>query len=386
MKKLIALTTLFVSITSFSYSQSIQLQNAINALRNKDYEKAKTAIDAASVHESTKGNAKMWMLRGKVYQAIYSDTSAKVRGLDLEAEEKALDSYLNCFINDKDKLYSDAKFEDNARGGIVSSAGATNSKANFYKSNKEYVKAIYCYDLLEKALPYNFDQGLTRNNITKEKLMFNKFETYKYAANKEKTMEYADQLIGINYKDPKIYTDMVKLSLIDKDTTKALKYLDKGKIMFEDNMELITYELDIYLARKKTDELIDKLTKAIEVSPDNELLHFILGISYEKTKKIELAEKEYLKTLELKSDYEPANYNIGVLYYSAGKEWNDKANNLPPKDTKLKEYETKSNDYFKKAVTYFEASYDATKDKRTKQILRQLCARLGDTAKAEKYK
>lgn len=381
MKKLVVLFALFASITSVVYGQSIQVQNAINALRNKEYEKAKTAIDAAVLHESTKGAPKTWMYRGKVYQAIYSDTSAKIRSIDTESEEKALESNITCLKLDKDVIY-----KDEVKGPLVQSAGATNNKANFYKANKEYDKAIKCYDLLEQALPFDFDQGLKRNNITKEKLMFNRFETYKYAANKEKTMEYADKLISINYKDPKIYSDMVKLSLIDKDTTKALSYIDKGKVMFEDNMELITYELDIYLARKKTDVLIDKLTKAIEVSPDNELLHFILAISYEKTKKMELAEKEYLKTLELKSDYEPANYNIGVLYYSAGKEWNDKLNNLPPKDPKTKEYETKSNDYFKKAVTYFEASYEATKDKRTKQILRQLCARLGDTAKAEKYK
>lgn len=382
MKKLIALLVVLVSTTSLSYSQSIQLQNAINALRNKEYEKAKTAIDAAAVHESTKGSAKMWMQRGKIYQAIYSDTSAKVRSLDTESEEKALESNITCLKLDK----GNDIYKEEVKGALVQSAGAANNKANFYKNNKEYVKAINCYDLLEQALPFDFDQGLKRNNITKEKLMFNRFETYKFAANKEKTMEYADKLIAINYKDPKIYSDMVKLSLLDKDTAKAISYIDKGKVMFEDNMDLITYELDIYLARKKTDVLIDKLTKAIEVSPDNELLHFILGISYEKTKNMELAEKEYLKTLELKSDYEPANYNIGVLYYSAGKEWNDKLNNLPAKDPKTKEYETKSNDYFKKAITYFEASYEATKDKRTKQILRQLCARLGDTEKAEKYK
>jgi tetratricopeptide (TPR) repeat protein len=216
--------------------------------------------------------------------------------------------------------------------------------------------------------------------------MFNKFEMYKFAANKEKTKEFANKLIEIKYKDPKIYTDMVRLSMIDRDTAQALAYIEKGKVLFEDNMDLITSELDIYLARKQSDLLKDKLKKAIEVSPDNEVLHFVLANLYKGTNQFAEAEKEYLKALEVKSDYEPASYNLAVLYYSGGKEWNDKLNALTLKDPKTKEYETKSNEYFKKAVGYFEASFEVTKDKKTKQLLRQLCLRLGETEKAEKYK
>lgn len=379
MRKLASI--ILVTVTSMVVGQNMQLQTAISALRNKELDKAKASIDAASVHESTKTSAKVWMYRGKVYQAIYSDTSAKVRSLDSESEEKALESNVTAYKLDKDNIY-----KEDLKGALVQSGAVTNRKATYYVNNKQFDKALYCYDLLENALPYDFDQGLKRNNITKEKLLFNKFEMYKYAVNKEKTMEYADKLIAINYKDPKIYTDMVKLKLLDKDTAKAIEYIDKGKIMFEDNMELINSELNIYMARKQTNVLVDKLTKAIEISPDNELLHFILGVSYAKMNNVADAEKEYLKAIELKSDYEPANYNLAVLYYTAGKDWNDKLNALAPKDPKIKEYETKKDENFKKAVGYFEASYEATKDKQTKKLLFQLCSRLGDTAKAEKYK
>jgi hypothetical protein len=79
-------------------------------------------------------------------------------------------------------------------------------------------------------------------------------------------------------------------------------------------------------------------------------------------------------------------YNLGVLYYNSAKEWNDKLNNLPYKDPKAKDYEAKSNEYFKKAVGYFETSYESSKDPQTKKILRQITLRLGDKEKAEKYK
>ena len=379
MKNIIAL--LFIASVTAIQAQDLQIQNMINYLRNKDFEKAKTAADAAAVHESTKSSSKMWMNRGNVYKAIYADTSKKVRDLDAEAEEKALDAFINCLKNDKNVIY-----KDDVKGSIVQSSAATNRKANAYIYNKQYESALKCYDLLEMALPYDFDQGMKRQNITKEKIMYNKFEMYKQIPNKEKTKEFAEKLIGIGYKEPKIYTDMVKISLLDRDTTAALAYIDKGKALFEDNMDLITSELDIYIVRKKTDVLKDKLKAAIELAPDNEVLHFILANLYKGTNQFADAEKEYLKCLELKQDYEAANYNIGVLYYSAAKDWNDKLNALPMKDPKTKEYEAKSNDYFKKAVVYFETSFEATKDKRTKQILRQICLRIGDTEKAEKYK
>jgi len=379
MKKII--TVLLITISSAAYSQSLNIQNMVNYMRSKDYDKAKVAADAAAEHESTKTSSKMWMNRGNVYKAISSDTSQKVKNLDLMSEEKALDAYINCLKYDKDNIY-----KDEVKDYLVLSAARVNRKAFFYRDNKEFEKALKCYDLLEAALPYDFEGGLKRANITKEKIIFNKFEMYKFAGNKEKTKEYAGKLMDMKYKDAKIYTDMARLSLLDKDTTAALDYIDKGKLMFEDNMELITSELDIYIARKKTDLLKDKLKTAIEISPDNEVLHFILANLYKGTNQFAEAEKEYLKTLELKPDYEPANYNIAVLYYSAGKDWNDKLNALAPKDPKTKEYEAKSNEYFKKAVGYFETSYAATQDKRTKQVLRQLTVRLGDTEKAEKYK
>jgi len=380
MKKILPLL-LFLNISFFVFGQSIQVQNMAAYLRNKELAKAKTSADAAEVHENTKNSAKMWLFRGKVYQAIYSDTSEAIRKLDSESEEKALDAYINCMKLDKELFY-----KDEVKGPLIGVTAAVSNKANYYKQTKQFDKALRCYDLMEASLPYDFDQGIKRNNITKEKVAFYKFETYQLAGNPEKTKEYADKLIAIPYKDPRVFTDMVRISLQKKDTTMAITYIEKGRTMFEDNMDLITSELDIYIARKKTDVLKNKLTTAIEVSPDNEILHFVLANLYKGTNQFADAEKEYLKAVEIRPDYEPAVYNLGVLYYSAGKEWNDKLNALPLKDPKTKEYETKSNDYFKKAIGYFESSYEMTKDKKTKQILRQLCLRLGETEKAEKYK
>ena len=377
-----SIAAIFISVSTLTIAQPNQVQNASNYLRNKEFDKAKASADAAAINETTINNPKLWMYRGKIYQEIHFSKDAAIKNLDADAEEKALESYINCLKNDKDNIY-----KDEVKGLIVQASAGVSDKANRFVQNKVYDKALYCYELIEKALPYDFDQGMKRNNITKEKLMYNKFDMYKYAANKEKTIEYADKLIAINYKDAKIYIDMVKLSLVDRDTVKALSYIGKGKAMFEDNMELINQEINIYLARNKTNELKDKLTTAIEVAPDNEVLHAVLANLYQKTKESDKAEAEYLKALEIKPDYEIANYNLGVMYFNIGKEWNDKSGALPPKESaKAKEYDTKRDEYFKKAVANFEKSYEVSPDKQTKQQLRILFLRLGETEKADKYK
>ncbi len=380
MKKIILF--LFISYSDLSFSQSMQVQNMFNYLRNKEYEKAKSSADAASIHETTKLSSKMWLYRGNVYKAIYTDTSKKVRDIDLAAEEKALEAYINCLKYDKDVIY-----KEDAKGPLVLTAAATRNKSNYYKQNKEFDNAIYCLELLELSLPFDFDQGIKRNNITKEKLLFDKFDLYKFAANKAKTIEYANKLIEANYKDSKIYTDMVKISLMDKDTSAALSYIEKGKIMFEDNMTLIGTEIDIFLARKKINELKDKLNKAIDLAPDNELLHAVLGQVYEKSGDLVNSEKEYLKALEIKPDYEIINFKLGAFYFNLAAEFNKKLNELPPKETvKSKDYNEKIIDNFKKAIPFLEKAFESNPDKAYKQRIFQAYSRLGDTEKALKYK
>ena len=257
-----------------------------------------------------------------------------------------------------------------------------------YRPNKEFDKVIKAFELLEKALPYDPDQALKRNNITKEKLLFEKYKTYIIAQDINKAKELANQLYTIKYKDPSIYTNIAQLALAKNDTITALDYLHKGQTIFEDDVDLLNLEIDILTRQKKLNELKQKLETAVETNPDNETYHAVLGTIYDKLGEKEKAEKEYLKALELNPKNQPVLFNVGAYYFNTGNEWNKKLSDLPPSETKkAKEYEAKANEYFRKAIEYFEEYYTIKPDdKAVKQRLRQLYLRFGETEKADKYK
>ena len=382
MRNLILSTALICATISTSLAQSNKVQNAFNYLKTKEYDKAKLNADEASINPSSSNESKLWAYRGKIYKAIYEDKEAAVRNIDLNAEEKALESFITCLKLDKGKDI----YKDEVKGLLVQASFAVSQKAKWLKDNKEFDKAIVLYTLLNEALPYDYDQGMKRNNVTKETILFGKYKTYLAAGNKDMARESVDKLIEIKYKDATIYLDMAKLLLIEKDTLKALSYIEKGRAVFEDNTDLINTEINVYLAQGKISVLKDKLIKATEVTPDNEVLHCVLANIYNSTKEEDKAVEEYKKAIELKPDYELANYNLGVIYFSRGKVWMDKVNALPLKEeAKAKDYEAKAKVEFKTATEYLEKSYEISPDKRTKQTLFQLFTRLGETEKAAKY-
>lgn len=382
MKHLLLATTITCVISSSINAQSNQVQNSFNYLKNKEYDKAKIAADAASANASTSGSAKTWLYRGKIYKAIYEDKDSLVRAIDANAEEKALESYVTCLNLDKEKNI----YKDEAKNALVQSAYATYKKAKYLQIHKEYDKALALLNMVETAIPFDFDGSLKANAITKETLILSKAKLHSAAGNAEASKEAMIKLMDMNYKDAGVYNEMSRLALLEKDTTKALSYLEKGRMAMPDNSDLLTSEINIYLAQGKIAILKDKINKAIELNPKNEALHVVLANIYNSNKEQDKAIESYKKALAINPKFEAANYNLGVLYFNRGKEWMDKVNALTLKEeAKSKEYEANAKIEFKSATEYLEKSYEADPDAKTKQILFQLFTRLGETEKAAKY-
>ncbi len=351
MKKSLVFITLSLLIYTASAQQN-NIQNTINALKYNELDKAKKAIDLAAENESTRNSNKMWAFRGKTYLAIYDSKTFK--NLDPDAAIKAVASFTNCLKGDKDNIY-----KDEVTGLLIAStlrlynSGIDAFHAGDFNTATANLTAIF------DVFPFDKDKTLTRSNISPETLNNDLYSIAMGAKNLPEAKKYLQKLIDVKYKSSKIYIDMSRIYLTEKDTTKALEYIEMGRNLFDDDIKLINAELTLYIQQGKTDVLLDKLNKAIESSPDNELLHYTQGLVYKDKKMLDKAEASYKKVIELKPDHLDANYELGALYFNRAVEWNNKSGALPMSETKkMKEYDDKANAEFKKSIPYFEKVHE----------------------------
>ncbi len=380
------LFVLFV-LPMLSQGQSNNVQSAANSLKYNEVADAKKWIDLASENEQTANNPKMWYYRGKTYLAIHTDKAWN--HLDQDAVEKAAISFINCLKTDEKKLYVDdcKKLVWVCGIGLFDKAIAAAKKDDFSRSMRYY-------NLIFDIIPLDEDNNLKRNNITADVVDKNIAYTAIKANDLSTAKEHFQKLIDRNFNDPKIYLNMAKIHLEQKDTVSSLKYIEQGKAIFDDNTSLITEEMNIYLAQGKTDVLIEKLSNSIESNPDNELLYMNRGMMHESKKNYESAALDYKKALEINPDYLDANYNLGVMYFNQAAGMANAANSIKANDEFLKakeQFEKK----FKEAAPYLEEALRLNNNKTeeeqmmynaTLNSLKQLYVRTGEMEKYEKIK
>lgn len=383
MTKLKLLTVMLtVSITSL-FAQKNNLVNTWNYLRSKELDKAKTAIDAAAQNDDTKNSPKMWLYRAQTYMAIMESKEDKYKNLDPDAAEKAFTAVVNCFKTDKDKVYY-----DDAKGMLMPASVRLYNRSIEAFGAKEYDNAIRYTTALFEGLPFDKDDAMKHQNITADKLNYQLFSIAYSAKNFTLAKEYLQKLIDVKYKDPNIYLNMAGIYENEGNAEKQLSYIEQGRNLFDDNVDLITAELNYYIKQNKIDVLLDKVSKAIEAAPDNEILHYTQGNIYQGKNELDKAEAAYKKAIELKPDYGDANYNLGKLYLDRGINYNNTANNLPPKESKkAQELSDKGKGEFVKAIPYLEKAHsDNPKDGNVTKALLQLYVTTGDNDKYAKLK
>jgi len=397
MKNILFLFLILISLKSFSQSNNVQ--SAANYFKN--YERAssknkqgeianaKRFIDMAAENSSTNNDPKMWYYKGKIYHAIDYDSIAAINQLDVDAAEKAASSILNVLkLETETKFLAKNDYLDEVNDLTwICGVGLFSRAVEAYTKN-DFERAAKYYNQIFDILPLDKNNNLKRNNITADVLNQNLYLVYKKAKDMEKAKMYLQKLIDAHFNDPSIYLNMSRIYLEEKDTAKALGYIEQGRKIFEDNPKLISEEINIYIAQGKTDLLISKLSDAITATPENEQLYFNRATLLDNKKEREKAIEDYKKAIELKPNYFDANYGLGVLYFNTAAELSNKANSIPP--AKQKEYDeakAKAQAKFKEAQPYLEKAHEVNpKDVVTINSLKQIYARLGDLKKADEMK
>ena len=384
MNKKIILIILCTVFTSVLMAQKHNIVNASIALKNENYSDAKKYIDEAYSNESTSNSAKMWNYRAPIYLQI----AIKDSELDNDAILKATEAHIKCLQEDKKGRVIVRKWtnKEDIISGIVQCAYKLFNLAIEEFNAANYERAIKLYTAIFDIIPFDEENQLKRGNISKETILFNSFFASKKMNDNVKSKDLLQQLIDMNFNEPSIFIHMSNIFIEEGNTDQAINYLNLGRDMFEDDQSLINTEINLYIQLGRTTELIAKLSEAIELDPENDLLYFNRATMYDQKGDFVNAENDYLISLELNKSSFGANYNLGALYFNAGVETNNKANNTS-NNTTYKKLKSQADNSFSKALPFLEMAFDLdNKDKNTLLSLKQLYYLNGDYKKSELMK
>ena len=297
MKKIIIIISIInFACTDYIFGQSKNIQNAYNSYNRTDRDgvrlkmkEAKDFIDLAYNHESTSNDPKMWNYRAKIYLEIMQNFPE----LDPDAIFKATESHIRCLDKDKKGRVVVRRWtrEEEVVNGLLQCGDKLFNTAVQDYNNKEYDKALKKYKEMFRVLP------LDKDNLLKieEELIYRYMS---YAArdldNINLQKEYLQKCIDLNSLDPSVYTSMSAIYVGDKDYQKALDYIRLGlSACGSDDMTLIGYEIDVLReSGSSNSEIIEKLTKAIELDDLNEVLYIIRAELYADEKLYDQSEED----------------------------------------------------------------------------------------------
>jgi len=382
MNKKLILTLIIISFTLVGFSQSKNVQNAFNSFRQENISEAKYFIDLAVNNETTANDAKMWNYRAKIYLEIMQ----KHPEIDVNAVFEATEAHIRCLDRDKKGRISVRKWtrEEEVLNGLIQCGyNLFNSGVEDYNA-KKYKNAIRKYDEIFRIIPLDKEKLLERGNITANSIYKNQYLAALQLEDVDAQLNYLQKSIENNTEDPTIFYYISNIYSEKGNLDLALEYIQKGRDKFSTEIILINTEIDLSMKMgKSTEEIVSKLTDAIDLDSSNEVLFIIRSQMYSKLNDNILAEKDLLSALDINPESSSANNNLASLYLSMTeplvKERNDlgyrESKKIDKLDNQIEELQSKSLPFLVKYISLKEL--DGEFDKAALNTLASIYYNLG---------
>ncbi len=407
-------TILITLILGWAYLLNAQPSNRVSAwnyLKSGDLKKAKEKIDKAVQHPKTQKDPRTWYYRGLIYQSIATSKNAKYKALAKNPLDTAFAAFEKALkYNFKDPELQ--KIDFSQPEGIMKFMRALRDNKTKYVDREITMKVFMNYPALGNVF---FNKGVENYNKKNFEKSFDNFEKSLYctsfkgtadtvvvyyaglAAKKagkyDKAIEYLKMANKLGYgKTDKdkilVYKLLAETYKENKDTTKYIATLKEGIEKYPSASSLLIPDvINYYLGHKQNDKALDYLNKAIKQDPNNPTYYYARGNLYDLTLgKLDSAEADYKKAVELKPDYYDAIYSLGAMYYNKGVDVLKKADKVED-NKKYEKMKNEAMDLFKKALPHLEKAHEMKPDDLNPMIsLKAIYYRLGQLDKYEKIK
>lgn len=301
-----------------------------------DLNTAKEALEKAIEHEKTKELAETW--------TYYALVNADLALLDSTGTGE---DYIQTAAEAREKALSLDEGNENEQNLNI-----LNSIIAQYELNK----GVKAWDSQDFESAYNaFDRGLKYLPQDTTLLYYSGLAAIN-SQDYEKALTKYVELIPIDSfsNNRQIILDVSRLYLMQGDTASAIKYAELGANKYPEDSELATQNIELNLMAGNEQEIINTINAQAEKDPDNENLHYYLGIAYSEMDDIEKAEASYRKALEINPDYLDANINLGGLILNKGIDHFNKTNNASLPQAEYDVEIKKAYDIFDTALPFLE--------------------------------
>ncbi|MBE2289598.1 MAG: hypothetical protein IAE95_08595 [Chitinophagaceae bacterium] len=375
MRKLVLIAAT-IGMTVPAMAQDKYVVSANIAMKNQNFEEAKTEIDKAMASPETREKPKALFAKAQIYYMLQDQekykasnpyrealaTTIKLAEVKADYEKSTVDNMLlrGGFLsyNDGVKAYNDKRYSE--------SVELMKTVVRVYELGAGGKR----YEKLPPAFQKQFDTVAADAHLTMANAAY-------YAGNYEEAIPL---LIKVKSnpirKMPSVYECLIDAYAKQKNSAQELATIEEGRKAFPTDVTLRNYELNYYIKAGRMDELIKRLEEAAAKEPNNADLQFNIATTYlsmasPKDGKMPANAVEYygkseaafMNAVKLAPDNAGFNYNFGALYFNQATDYNNQINAITGSSAadmkKYDELKGKRDALFGKASPYFEKSFAA---------------------------
>lgn len=305
------LTLLFLSVTLLLSAQKASLTNAYNHFYEKEYVKAKEAIDLCVQNEKLSAKAQTWLYKGNIYfylanqeyMAKQNDNNAVIKFPDAPVE--AYDAFVKARELNKNiegfemlspdealpKLYSlllvrgvdQLITNDFAAGKATLEKGIASYEMKTppeYPLNGElyYYYAVALENLNQPDQAVVYYEKAVKDGSTNPNVLVRLIEQYKQNGDRAKVKSMLDQAMTKNPDDANVLVAQVDYYYWIDDSVKARQLLQNLPASVYNNADATVNIANFYIKEKNYAEAEKLLRKAYRLNPNSYVVVFNLGV------------------------------------------------------------------------------------------------------------
>lgn len=401
MKRLV-LTLAIALMSSIAFAQNIQVQNAFNFQKTaKQYieqadafkvqnkiekadkqmanaklalQKAKDAIDAASIHEATMNQAKTWHYYAVVY--YYIGAYPEFASIDMEANAKVLNAVEKIMQLDPEYYVQMSQelssYVRNIGNGFYQLGVDSFNNGNYEDACVNFQKAVSASQKIGLV-----DDAAMQNLA----LCYTKTGKFNEAA------QVYEQLISSGIDDANIYSGLINAYREAGNGEKSVEFINIARGIYPEDAQLVNDMINTYLTLHRESEIINQILEMAEKYPTQPVYYFILGTIYGNEESelfsVENALVCYDNVIKIDANYVDAYINAGSILIDQAADKYNEANDLPiDKVAEYKKMMEEGKAFDEQALPYVVKAYELSPEPAIKQALKMCYVRLKMADKA----